>query len=203
MSRRDLTPLEANAIVRRHAHDLRNMINYMDLEIAAQLEDPSPEAPALTLQKIRDHLTLAERTVYSLSIRFREPSIHPAAAVDIFHNWRQQWQKLPRGSGIFWEEPHCNATISVDFTALIAVLVELCLQIKTPPDSTPAEASLRTRGAEVIFALTEPAAEYHSPLDSQQWEEWENLTVISGGRLESSPGGPSSPRVTSLIFPAA
>jgi hypothetical protein len=199
MSPHDLTPLEARAIVRRHAHDLRNMINCMDLEIACLVEDAPSAGPESAMRKIREQLALTERLVYSLSVRFREPSFHPAAAADIFYNWRQQLNKLGQSARFQWEEPQCAGAVTVDFTAVIAILVEICLQVRTPDGSPPSAAALHTDGACVIYSLKEPVMEHNYPTDVQQWEEWKRLAEISGGRLERT-GEDVSPRLTRLIF---
>ena len=205
MSQNDLSPNEARATVRRHAHDLRNMINCMDLEITCLLEEPEPSAAAThaALRQMRDQLALTERTIFSLSVRFREPSLHPAAAADIFYNWKQQVHKLGQSGRFHWPEPVCTAAITVDFTAIIAVLVEICLYVKAPAGTPPATAALETGEDGVVYSVHEPAADMRFPLDAQQWNEWQRLTKISGGRLESTgEEDDNGPRTTRLIFPA-
>jgi hypothetical protein len=202
MSQHDLTSVEARAVIRRYAHDLRNMINCMDLEIACLLEEPAAAGAEAALRQIREQLLLTERTVFSLSVRFREPSLHPAAAADMFYNWRQQLHKLGQGARFQWEETACAAAITVDFTAMIAVLVEICLHIKSPAEAPPPMAALRTEGDRAIFSVHEAAVENRFPMDAQQWQEWERLAAISGGRLEATGDEEDSgPRVTRLVFP--
>jgi len=201
MSDHDLTPPEARAIVRRYAHDLRNMINCMDLEITCLLEEAPAARPELPIRKIREQLALTERLVYGISVRFREPSSHPAAATDIFYNWKQQLHKLGQGALFEWPEPQCTAAITVDFAAVIAILVEICLQVRIPAESSLPVAALHTEADRVIFSVKEPALESNYPTDAQQWQEWERLATISGGRLERD-GGEFAARTTRLSFPS-
>jgi hypothetical protein len=91
----------------------------------------------------------------------------------------------------------------VDFTALIAVLVEICLHAKPSAAGLPAKAALTSEGDDVVFSIHEPAAEIRFPMDAQQRSEWERLAEISGGRLEvRGEEDEAGPRVTRLVFPS-
>lgn len=204
MNESDLPPSEARAVIRRHVHDLRNMIYSMDLEIACLLEDPAARSCVATLQKIRHQLAVTERGLGSLSVRFVEPALGIAAAADLFHNWRQQINKLRQGSPVTWEEPDCGAAITVDFSAVVAVLCEICLEAKSGADTAPLMTGLTEDPREVVFFVREPASEEShrdTPPEVQQWAEWERMITISGGQLERTHDSLRAHSVTRLRFP--
>ena len=197
-------PHEARDSVRRHAHDIRNMLNCMDLEIACMLEDHANSGTIAGLRRLREHVAVAERIVFSMSVRFREPSIHAAAAVDIYNNWRQQLLKLGLGTRFRWEEAASTAAISADFTSVIAVLVEVCIQFTRQPDTgAPAVASLVEEGPNVAFTVVEPPLENRFPVDPAQVREWERIISLSGGNLECSSPAAGDSRATRIVFPAS
>ena len=203
MTESDLTPSEARAVIRRYVHDLRNMINSMDLEIACLLEDPAADPCGPPLQKIRDQLALTERGVRSLSVRFVEPSLSIAAATDLFHNWQQQIKKLGHGPPVQWQEPDGGAAITVDFRAVVAVLYEICLEANLSADAPPLAAGMTEEPRDVVFFVREPASDKKyrdTPLESQQWAEWQRLITISGGHLERVFDAASIQSVTTLRF---
>lgn len=203
MNHHELTPFEAKAIVRHHVHDLRNLLNCLDLEVCCLMEDPAGSAAGPPLGKIRDHLARMERTARSLSVRFMDPSTSIAAAVDVFYNWRQQLQQQGQGPEILWEEPACAAAITVDFTAVVTVLSELCLQMKFLASPQPLGAAICEEEGSVIFSIREPVPEGNldSPPDNQQWLEWERLVINSGGQLTRKYEESPALWVTRLAFP--
>ena len=147
-------------------------------------------------------LMLSERLVRSLSVRFMEPSLSVAAATDLFHHWRQQLHKLPQGPHIRWDEPACDAAITVDFSGVAAVLCEICLQANSTGELI---AAIAEADGLVIYSVREPAskkAHHDMPPEAQQWLEWERLATISGGRLERTYDESAAHTVTSLRFPS-
>jgi len=204
MNHQELTPSEAQAIVRHHVHDLRNLLNCLDLEVCCLMEEPAGSAAAAPLGKIRDQLARMERTARALSIRFMDSSLSIAAAVDLFYNWRQQFQQQGQGPEVLWEEPACTAAITVDFSAVVTVLGEICLQMKFLARPQPLGAAILEEDGRVIFAIREPAPEgssLDSAPESQQWLEWERLVMNSGGRLTRKYEEAPALWVTRLTFP--
>ena len=201
MNNHQLTPSEAQAVIRRYAHDLRNMLCSMDLGISCLLEEPESarcEAP----QKLLHQLALTEEIVRSLSLRFQEPSRSTAPAADIFESWRRQREKLWHGVPVHWEESSCQAAITVDSTAIVTVLCEICILAKWPAGLVAGFA--RTDHA-VCFSIREPAslqAYRENKPQAQQWKEWQRLVRLSGGKIERSYDALAGRTVTALRFAA-
>ena len=203
MTNPDLTPSEARAVIRRHVHELRNMLNAMDLELACLLSEPAGAESGPALQKVRSHLILTEQIVRGLSVRFVEPSPGLAAAADLFHNWRQQLQRLGCAPAVHWEASSTEAAISVDFTAVVTVLCEICLQANLHDESSPLVAGVTDADGGVVYSVRQPASErahQDAPPEAQQWAEWERMVAGSGGLLERTYDTPSAHSVTSLRF---
>jgi len=206
MSEHDITQSGARAVIRRHVHDLRNMINCMDLEIHCLVDDPAALSCVPALEKIRNQLALMEQGLLSLSVTFVEPSMNIAAATDLFHNWRQHVEELNRGPRIRWEEPFCTAAITVDFTAVVAVLTEICLEANPQAGPQTLVAAIADETGSVTFAVREPTTEqtYHETRpETQQWTEWQRLITISGGTMERTYDPLTAHSVTTLRFPSA
>lgn len=192
-------------MIRRHVHDLRNMINCADLEIHCLVDDPAALSCVPALQKIRNQLAQMEQGILSLSVRFVEPSMNVAAATDLFHHWRQHVEELNRGPRIRWEEPVCTAAITVDFTAVVAVLTEVCLEAKPPVDPQALVAAIADERGSVTFAVREPSTEmthYETQPEMQQWTEWQRLITISGGVMERTYDPLAAHSVTTFRFPS-
>jgi hypothetical protein len=179
-----LTQSEARAVVRRHAHDLRNMLCSMDLGIACLLEEPE-SARSDARQKLMHQLALTGEIVCSLAIRFQKPSRSTAAAADIFENWRQQRHKLRQGVPVHWEESSCQSAITVDANAIVTVLCEICRRAKSPAGLV---AEFAEKDHSICFSIREPAslkAHRDNPPQAQQWKEWQRLVKLSGGKIET------------------
>ena len=201
MSNHKLTPSEARAVIRRYVHDLRNMLCSMDLGISCLLEEPESarcDAP----QKLLHQLALTEEIVRSLSVRFQEPSRRTAPAAGILESWHRQHEKLRHGVPVHWEESSCQAAITVDATAVVTVLCEICLHAKS---SAGLLARITQKNHAVCFSISEPATlqEHQDATPAvQQWREWERLVQLSGGIIERSYDAFSARTVTELRFPA-
>ena len=205
MSDHDLPPSEARAVIHRHIHDLRNMISCMDLQIHCLVEDPNAGSCGPLLQKIREQLAITEQGLRSLLMRFTEPSLCIAAAADLFHNWRQQIEKLERSLRIEWVEPACDAAITVDFSAVAVVLYEICREAKSPEGAPPLVAGITDSNGVVEFFIRKKAsqkAHNETPPETQQWEEWQRLITISEGTMERTYDPLSAHSVTTLRFPS-
>ncbi len=201
MNDHKLTPTEAQAVIRRYAHDLRNMLCSMDLGISCLLEEPESarsEAP----QKLLHQLALTEEIVRSLSLRFQEPSCSTAPAADIFESWRRQRDKLWRGAPVHWEESSCHAAITVDSAAIVTVLSEICLLAHAPAGLV---AGFAERRQVVCFSIREPAslqAYRDTTPQKQQWKEWQRLVKLSGGKIVRSYDADAARTVTEVRFAA-
>ncbi len=204
MTETDLTASGSRDVVGRHVHDLRNMIYSMELEIACLLEDPAAQAFGPPLHRIRGQLALAERGLRSLSVRFVEPARDIAAAADLFQSWQQQMNKSGCAPAILWEDPVCDAAVTVDFSAVVSVLCEICLEAKQAENAPPLTGGFIEAAKELMFYVREPVSvkSYQdTPPERQQWAEWERLVRISGGSLDRSYDSSRAASVTCLRFP--
>ncbi len=201
MKNHNLTPSEARAVIRRHAHDLRNMLCSMDLGISCLLEEPESarcEAP----QKLLHQLALTEEIVRSLAVRFQEPARHTVPAGDIFESWRRQHGRLGQAMSLHWEPSACGAAISVDSTAIVTVLFELCLFAKSHAGIA---AGFEEEDHAVCFFIREPSslqAYRDNRPRAQQWKEWQRLVGLSGGKIERCYDAVAARTVTVLRFAA-
>lgn len=201
MNHHKLTPSETRAVIRRYVHDLRNMLCSMDLGISCLLEEPESarcDAP----QKLLHQLALTEEIVRSLSVRFQEPSRRTAPAAGILESWHRQHEKLRYGVPVHWEESTCQAAITVDSTAIVTVLCEICLRAKSPAGLV---AGVAEQDQSVCFSIREPATlqahRDHQPA-AQQWKEWVRLAKLSGGHIARSYDAVAAATVTALRFAA-
>lgn len=200
MNHHPLPPAEAQAVLRRHAHDLRNMLCCIDLGIACLLEDPDSVHNGGP-EKLLRQLALTEDLVRSLAVRFRGPARDTAAAADIFAGWRHQQSQVCQGDPVRWEEPSSRACLLVDSGAIVTVLSEICLASRSPGGIA---AGMVERQDGVCFTISESstAEAYRAGRpQAQQWKEWRRLVRLSGGRIARRYDAADGRTVTTLQFP--
>lgn len=67
MSDQELSSDNTRAIIRRHVHELRNVLNSMDLEVTCMQEEPAGVALKTEIQNLRRQIVEAEKSLRSLS----------------------------------------------------------------------------------------------------------------------------------------
>ena len=188
------------AIVRRHAHDVRNYINSLDLE-ASLLEElvTDPEVVS-SVRRMRSQLNQLEATVKALSVKFAVPCPVALTAADLLQLWQIQVAAVEDPSQpIQWSAPVGVTAIMIDPGIIVTVLRELVVGARKRSSSRGLSAAVKSTADAVVAELVEPA---QAVFAQDEIEECRRLVVSNGGTLEQSRDPVTSGWITRLIFPA-
>ena len=182
--------------MRKHAHDVRNYVNCLDLD-ATFLEElvTDPEAVA-TVQRMRGQLRQLDLVVKSLSIKFAEPRPVTITAADLLQLWQHQVTVFDGLSGLIaWLAPAELKVVTLDPSAIVIVLRELTMEAATRCRSVKAGVST---SANEVTAYIEEAG---TGVPTEGLDEHVKLVAANGGQLHRAHDTFTGIWVTSLSFP--
>ncbi len=188
------------AIVRRHAHDVRNYINSLDLE-ASLLEEliTDPEIVS-SVRRMRGQLNQLEATVRGLSVKFAEPRPIALTASDLLHLWKSQFSSMDEiNQTTQWVSPAESHVIMVDPSIVVSVLRELVLGSRKRSISRDLVATVKASPEAVIAELNESSQAVFVP---DELEEQRRLVTANGGTLIQDRDPVTNNWITRLSFPA-
>lgn len=189
------------AVVRRHAHDVRNYINCIDLE-SALLEEVVTDPEAIeSVRRIRSQLAQMDGAIQSLSVKFVDPQPITISAADLLQLWKNQIQPLEESvDRVRWSGPVEPKLLSIDPQVIMCVLRELvCRALKRNAEENIV-ASVRTTEDAVLAQLREAAPRL---ANSDDWlPELVRLVKRNGGTCSRETVAGSTECVTTLYFPA-
>lgn len=192
-------PLEPRVtkVVRKHAHDVRNYINSLDLECSFLEELLTDPDGVETARRMRVQLRQLELVVKSLSYKFAECHPGTITAADLLQLWKYQVEALDDKGTIEWSAPTAPMVVTLDSGAIVLVLRELVMEAWAR--NRAVKAGVRTSGDEVVAELvwSSPAGAAVDP------EEHRRLVEMSGGKLERAYDEAAGAWVITLSFPAA
>lgn len=195
-------PADLALIVRRHAHDVRNHLNGLELNatlLGELVEDPDA---AETVGQMRRILAQLEENIKSLLIRFDEPRPVMVAAGDLLQLWRMQVRRFEgTDQQLMWPDVQISQSLEVDAKAVVSVLCELTLAAWKRGNGQPLQAGLKLVEGEVTVSLSEPGQRLPFPQDLASATA--RFISLHGGRMESGADGTGQFWVTSLTFPGA
>ena len=181
--------------MRKHAHDVRNYVNCLDLE-ASFLEElvTDPEAVA-TVQRMRSQLRQLDLVVKSLSVKFAEPRPVTITAADLLQLWQHQVSAFGPSGSIAWLAPTELQLVTLDPAVTVIVLRELIMEAATRCRAL--KAGVRTSADEVTAYIEEA----DTVVPSDELGEHLLLVAANGGRLHRAHDVVAGIWVTSLSFP--
>lgn len=186
-------------IVRRHAHDVRNHLNILELEsvlLGELINDPAANA---AVRRIRTQLAQLDNTVKALLFKFIEPRRAVVAAGDLLRLWKHQVTPLVSSEqSIEWPATYETRQLNVDSNAVVFVLRELTVAAWKRTRGVPLKASLHANADTVVVELWESANT--APLSEDLMEDAAKLIHANGGRFERSQIPGSGEWLTTLTF---
>jgi light-regulated signal transduction histidine kinase (bacteriophytochrome) len=154
--------------VRQYNHDLRNVLNSLELETALLQELVSEDEAQASTDRIRKQVrTLADR-LRSLSALFHgaAPMAAPIAARELFLIWREQHATLPDAPEVQWVDELGDENVNVDVEMMVTVFRELLSNAAAFSQGGPAAITARRQGKAVTFEVREPKTE---AVDPSEW----------------------------------
>jgi len=192
-------PAEANRVIRRYVHDLRNCANYIDLEAVMLLEDlTGPAADAL--QRMRGQLVQLEAVIRSLAVRFGEPSVATVAAADVFGKWKHMMESLPHAPPMTWEIKGAQGVVTMDCNAVLAILREIVVRAGRMHSEEAIALKMNLDSGSVDFQVHELSSQAETA-KIEEWPEWQRIIAANGGTLSRQADGAGV--VTGASFPSA
>jgi len=187
-------------LVHRHAHDVRNQLNNLELDVMLTEELTGDPATLDCLARLRKHLAVLELHVKSLLVKFAEPEPIVVRAEDLLQLWRRQIAPL-QGAGreIEWVFASRPASLRVDARAVVAALTELTRAAWSRAGGRALTAVLAVTDVTASVALREPGQGV--ALAPDLISELDRLVTANNGSFEHEPAGDATGWVTTLTFP--
>jgi len=188
-------------LIHRHAHDIRNQMNSMGMELMLLGESAGGSAVRESVARLQANLAAMDIVVKSLVVKFTPPEPVMVAAADLLQLWQIQVKPLlgPRRE-IAWSFAAPIASVRVDARAVVAGLTELTLAAWARSNGRPLTASLEVANGEAKVALHEPGQT--SPLAPDLIGEMNRLVTLNGGHLDHVAAVDSAGWATALTFPS-
>ncbi|MDB6006469.1 MAG: hypothetical protein JWR15_3456 [Prosthecobacter sp.] len=187
-------------IVRKHAHDVRNSINILNLEAELLSELSGDPTVSDTLRRMRAELMQLEATVKALQYKFATPAPLLLTAGDLLHFWQRQIAPLERdGRKIAWATPPVAREMTLDAHAMVSVLRELVLAAWDRAAGRVLQGAVIATDDSVVAELREPSPK--TPPPEAALEEPQRLVELHGGTLKVGVDETTGERVTTLRFP--
>lgn len=187
-------------IVRRHAHDVRNHLNILELESVLLGELISDPAVLESVRRIRTQLTQLDATVKALLFKFTEPCPTVVAAGDLLQLWKRQVSPLVSSKqAIQWPAAYETSQLSVDPNAVVFALRELTIAAWKRARGAPLKAFIHAKGDVVMIELSEPANE--APMTGDLMEDAVRLLHANGGRFDHTQISATGEWLSTVTFP--
>jgi hypothetical protein len=196
----EASPKRTLRLVNRHAHDVRNQLNCLELELML-LGELTNDAPTLDcVERLRAHVATLEMNVKSLVVKFAEPNPILVAAEDLLRLWQGQTAPLlGPGRDLEWVMASLPADLRLDARAVVAGLTELTLAAWSRARGRRLTAVLAVTETEARVSLREPGQSV--ALAPELVWELARLVTANHGRLEHAPAENAQDWVTTLTFP--
>jgi len=160
--------LRVGAFIRQHAHDIRNRLNGMDLEVALIQEtakDPEAIESARRLHhQIRN--AVIELAKLSEQIADRVPTLTQLPLSALLQTWQEQAELLDPKADVVWRKGEVDADVEIDLHMMQVVLRELLVNAR---DFSMSAKVIATFYADPEFGYLELREPKFDPLDTSLW----------------------------------
>jgi len=192
-------------LVRKHAHDVRNHLNAIELgaTLIGEIGGEDPDIDA-TVKQIQQQLTQTEAALKSLVMKFAAPGPSPgpvpAAGLLEFSKQRLDAESASIQTIEWPAEVDGTCLLAVDMEPLAPLFCELILAAVRRSSGKPLKISLLPEPSAVLLELRE--APQNSPPPAETLEEAAWIIRRLGGELVSFQDPESEEWVTRLTLPA-
>ena len=158
------------AFVRQFTHDVRNVVNSLDLETGIVEEFVSEGEGQESVQRVRRQLHVLAERMRSISTVFQDPQpiAGPIAARELLLIWQEKHAALAKPPEVQWHDEVADEMVNVDVEMLATVFRELLVNAAAFSAGQPLTATARIEAGSVIFELSEPKKD---AVDPDSWGE--------------------------------
>ena len=152
----------------QHIHDLRNVLNTLELETGLLGELVSGDEARVSAARACKQVCILADRLRALSESFRdpEPITAPIAARELLLIWREQHATMEGAQEVQWVDNLGNEKVNVDLEMMVKVFREVLSNAAAFAQGSPVVITMRSEGGLVAFELREPKTEV---LDPSQW----------------------------------
>lgn len=151
-----LGPETVSSLIRKHVHDLRNCINYLDLEISLLEEEATDINQSFNVSLLRGQLNKLEHLGQVLNLRFSLPSLAEVAVGDVWARWQRTMENLHPAVKVQWLCECEQGLIRTDLHALTHLLAEVLGSFHDPDEVAPLNAQMMRQDNQVVFCIDHP-----------------------------------------------
>jgi hypothetical protein len=115
---------DVSVLIRRHAHEVRNALNGMELELTL-LDHGAPAAGTHeAIARLRQAVTQIGGSVQGLSAKFSTETPSPVLALQIAERWAADARRWPAGAGD-WQIQLSDEIVCAEYALIRTLLLEL------------------------------------------------------------------------------
>ena len=155
--------------VRQHIHDLRNVLNTLELETGLLRELVSENGEAqISARRVRKQVRALTDRLRSLAEFFRDavPMKAPIAARELLLLWREQHATMAGPPKVQWVDNLDDEQVTVDVEMMLTIFREVLSNAAAFSQGSPVVITMRSEGESVTVELREPKTE---ALDPSEW----------------------------------
>lgn len=179
---------ELASIVARHAHDLRNALNGMELELTLLLESSADATVRTAVQRLLEALGQTDRMVRLFSAKLLRESRSVVCATDMAEQWKLDASALLGAQNIAWDIGLHGALVFIEAATIRSVLVDLLAIAMRHHLLGPLRVTWQNRNERAVLEITPdgPASPASACDERQQlfWSALQRLVARDDGRLE-------------------
>jgi hypothetical protein len=186
-----LSAASVAAWIKRHTHDVRNVLNGMEMELTLILEAKDDTDQLAAVQRMRQEMRCAEALLRTLAGKFVVETKATICVSDLAEQWMSDARSLLPARAITWNLEAGTSRMEAEIGLLRGLLSDLLLLTARKDPRSSLEAACRVGDAHVIFSVTcsSPAAENSrsAPLEPLLWSSLRTLAARASGSLTETP----------------
>ena len=162
-------------LIKRHSHDVRNVLNGMELELTLLEETNASPAARDAIERLRDAGTELGRLVRDLSAAY---SLEPAAslpAIQIAELWQADAHRIASGTTLNWTMRLASENVSAEAGLLRCILKEMVTAAIRLAGKRPLQIDCRCEDGRVVFEITTSKGQAGASVVEGQQSYWATL----------------------------
>lgn len=174
-------------VTKQHVHDVRNVLNGMDLELTL-LEIATKDAKQLeTVAHLRKSVSKLSNLMQGISAKYATDEAQPTLALHIAERWNFDAIQIAGGVQLKWDIQLTKESVDVESRLIRALLIDLLEQAFKINAQGSLHINCRSEGGNVIFEITTTDKGKHlKVIDTQQtyWSAIRHLAQRNRGIIE-------------------
>jgi len=193
-----------SALVKFHAHDLRNFLNglEMDLTLLAESAD-GVERPA-AVRRMRQETRRADAMIRCFAARFAVENKTAHSVADVAEQWTADARSLLPEAMIEWQIRSGDAALQIERARVRSALDDFIVLAARKCPRQPLKAGCAIEGSQAIFSVygaPSSSLKKDDSLDSLLWSLIHDVATQNGASLERNSAAQQKQFAWHLAFP--